>query len=372
VLSRATYLRRRLIAGLGLVAVALGIGLPLAIGDGAEPKAASELGLRELAGQRIVVGFEGHSVPTAVRQMVRAGDVAGVILFSDNYADRAGARRLVRGLQAIPHPAAPRDPLLLMVDQEGGSVRRLSGAPRVSASEIGRRGGAFAREQGRLTARNLRNVGMNVNLAPVLDVGRPGAAIREEGRSFGGTAQTVTETAIPFANTMQKAGVAATAKHFPGLGAAERNTDFAVQRVRLSKRELRTVDELPYERFVAVRGDLVMLSTAIYPAFSPKPASFARRLATRELRVRLGFHGVSISDALGTVAVRAFGGPAEAGVAAARAGTDLLLFTDYGAAAKANRALRRKLRAGRLDRERFERSVQRVLSLRHRLRIEHD
>ena len=76
-------------------------------------------------------------------------------------------------------------------------------------------------------------------------------------------------------------------------------------------------------------GAMVMLSTAIYPAYSPKPAAFARPLATRELRVRLGFRGVSISDALGTVSAGAFGGPAKAGLAAAKAGTDLLLFTDY-------------------------------------------
>ena len=165
---------------------------------------------------------------------------------------------------------------------------------------------------------------------------------------------------------MQKSGVAATAKHFPGLGAARRNTDFAVQRIRLSKRRLRRIDELPYRRFVAGRGAMVMLSTAIYPAFSPKPAAFARPLATRELRVRLGFRGVSISDALDTASAGAFGGPAKAGLAAAKAGTDLLLFTDYQAGARAYRALRRKLRSGDLDRSRFERSVQRVLVLRHR------
>ncbi len=84
-----------------------------------------------------------------------------------------------------------------------------------------------------------------------------------------------------------------------------------------------------------------MLSTAIYPAFSPQPAAFARSIATGELRDRIGFDGVSITDALESVAVRDFGGPAGAGLAAAAAGTDLLLFTDYRAAAIAGRALLR-------------------------------
>ncbi len=166
---------------------------------------------------------------------------------------------------------------------------------------------------------------------------------------------------------MQAGGIAATAKHFPGLGVARINTDLAVQRIRLSKPTLRRVDEAPYRRFVAAGGDLVMLSTAIYPAFSPSPAAFARAIAVGELRERLGFEGVSISDALDTVSVRAFGGPAKAGLAAARAGTDLLLFTDPRAAARAQRALLRQLRSGSLDRTPFEESVDRILRLRHHL-----
>ena len=110
-----------------------------------------------------------------------------------------------------------------------------------------------------------------------------------------------------------------------------------------------------------------MLSTAIYPAFSPRPAAFARPIATGELRRRLGFRGVSVTDALGTVAVRAFGGPAEAGVAAAAAGVDLLLFVSHGEGLRAHRALVRRLRRGAASRPAFEASAGRVLRLRHRL-----
>ena len=232
---------------------------------------------------------------------------------------------------------------------------------------MGERGAGFSRRQGRRTARNLRGVGVNVDLAPVLDVARPGGDIAATERGFGSTARRVAATAVPFAQGLQAGGVAATGKHFPGFGAAPENTDFAVQRIRLSKRELRQVDEAPYRRFIAAGGELVMLSTAIYPAFSSKPAAFARPLATGELRGRLGFEGVSVTDALQTVAVESFGGPRKAALAAARAGTDLLLFTDLSAASQARRALVAKLRAGRLDRAEFEASVERVLTLRARL-----
>lgn len=361
--------RRAALAALcGLAAGAFAFGA--AVGEDSlppEPSAASRLTPAQLAGERLVVGFPGTTVPAAVRAMVREGRVAGVILFAENLPSRAVGRRLVAGLQAIPRPVGLRDPLLVMVDQEGGLVKRLDGAPTVSAEAMGARGAAFSREQGERTAANLRDVGANVDLAPVLDVARAGGDIAETDRGFGSTAAAVTATAIPFAEGLREGGVAATAKHFPGLGSARLNTDFAVQRVGLSKRELRRVDEAPYRAFVAAGGEMVMLSSAIYPAVSPRPAAFARPIATGELRGRLGFAGVSITDALGSVAVRDFGGPARAGVAAARAGTDVLLFTDHREGARAGRALLRALRAGTLRRAAFEASAGRVLRLRHGL-----
>lgn len=361
--------RRRLtlgtLAGLAAGAFALGV----ALGEGRAPQAsvASTLPARQLAGERIVAGLSGTDVSPRLRAAIHDGSLAGVVLFSANFPSRAAGRRLIARLQAIRRPRPLRDPLLIMVDQEGGQVKRVGGAPNASAREMGARGAAYSREQGRLTAGNLRDLGVNVDLAPVLDVARPGGVIAETERGFGATAPRVTATAIPFAQALQRGGVAATAKHFPGLGAAPENTDFAVQRIGLSKARLRAVDEAPYEAFIAGGGDMVMLSTAIYPALSPDPAAFSRTIATGELRNRLGFEGVSITDALETVAVRAYGSPARAGVAAVRAGADLLLFADLAAAEAAAKALVAKLRAGALRRGEFEASAQRVLDLRGEL-----
>lgn len=351
----------------GLAAGAFAFGAALGDGPPPRPELASTLSIPRLAGERIVAGFEGTEPPPALNKAIRAGEVAGVILFDDNLPNRAAGRRLVASLQAIPRPPGLRDPLLVMTDQEGGLVKRIGGAPTVSAEQMGARGAGFSREQGARAAANLRNLGVNVDLAPVLDVARPGGVIAATDRAFGTSASAVAATAVPFAQGLQSGGVAATAKHFPGLGAAVENTDFAVQRIGLSEATLRQVDEAPYRAFAAAGGDLVMLSTAIYPALAPQPAAFARSIATAELRGRLGFEGVSITDALETVAVRDFGGPRRAGLAAARAGTDLLLFTDPGEARQAWSALVARLRAGALDREQFEASAQRVLELRQRL-----
>jgi beta-N-acetylhexosaminidase len=368
-MERARARRGRLALGVltGLAAGAFAFGAAMGDGPASRPEVAATLPIPRLAGERIVTGLSGTGVSAGLETAIREGHVAGVILFADNFPSRAAGRRLVARLQAIRRPPALRDPLLIMADQEGGLVKRLSGAPSVSAGEMGARGPAFSREQGRRTAANLREVGVNVDLAPVLDVPRPGGTIAATERGFGSSAREVSATAVPFAIGLQRGGVAATGKHFPGLGAAPENTDFAVQRIGLSERTLRSVDEAPYRAFAAAGGDLVMLSTAIYPAFSPDPAALARRVATGELRTRLGFEGVSITDALDTVAVRAFGGPAKAGVAAARAGSDLLLFTEPAPAERAWRALVEKLRAGRLDRVEFEAAAQRVLDLRREL-----
>jgi beta-N-acetylhexosaminidase len=368
--QRTRFARRRrlalgAVAGLAIGAFALGAVL----GEGTRPRpsAAVSLSARQLAGERIVLGFSGARPTPGVERMIRAGEVAGAILFSENLPSRAAGRRLVRRLQAIPRPSGLRDPLLVMTDQEGGLVKRIGGAPNASAREMGLRGRAYSRAQGARAAANLRSLGIDVDLAPVLDVARPSGTIAETDRGFGSTAAQVAATAVPFAEGLQEGGMAATGKHFPGLGSARLNTDDAVQRIGLSKQALRSIDEAPYRRFIDAGGDLVMLSTAIYPAFSSQPAAFSRPIATGELRERLGFEGVSITDALDTVAVHAFGNSSRVARAAASAGADLLLYTDPDEATRAHRSLLRALRSGKLSRTSFEEAAGRVLHLRHRL-----
>lgn len=361
--------RKRLAVGTacGLAAGAFVLGA--ALGDGAPPRPplAGTLSLPRLAGERIVSGLPGTAVPPYLARAIRAGEVAGVVLFADNLPSRASGRRLIGRLQAIPRPPGLRDPLLVMTDQEGGLVKRIGGAPVVSAQAMGARGAAFSREQGGRTAANLRDLGVNVDLAPVLDVARPEGTIAAAERGFGTTAEQVAATAVPFASALQGGGVAATGKHFPGFGAARLNTDDAVQRIGLSKRMLRQVDEAPYRPYVAAGGDLVMLSTAIYPAFSDRPAAFSAPIVSGELRRRLGFQGVAITDALDTVAVHAFGNAPKVARAATTAGADLLLYTDPSEAGEAHRALVQALRSGKLSRPSFEESATRVLKLRHGL-----
>jgi beta-N-acetylhexosaminidase len=365
--GKLTFWRRRITALLVVAGIAAALWVALADGTPRRESRADKLSVTELAGQRLVTGFSGGSPPPRVKRMIGQGKLAGVVLFSENLGTVRHARRLIRKLQAIKRPRHLHSPLLIMIDQEGGLVERLPGPPDVSAQKMGRRGKHYSAKQGVKTAEFLKSVGVNVNLAPVLDVGRRGSFIRAEHRSFGAKPGRVIDTAVPFATAMQSHGVAATGKHFPGLGAAKQNTDNAVQKIKLSRSTLRKIDEAPYGPFTEKGGDVVLLSTAVYTHFSNRPAIATKKIATGELRRRIGFKGVSITDALETPSVDHFGGPVPVGVDAVKAGTDLLLYTDDGDAAKASQALQKQLKNGGLKRSKAEQSVNRVLRLRAQL-----
>ena len=204
-------------------------------------------------------------------------------------------------------------PLLLMTDQEGGKIRRLSGAPLLSEKQIGESAdpATAATQAGSGAGRNLRGVGMNVDLAPVLDVYRKAGDFDDQyGRSYSMSPSVVSELGAAFIAAQQQAGVAATAKHFPGLGAASvsQNTDARPVTLNLSLRSLRTIDESPYNAAIAAGVRLIMVSWAVYPALDPGvPAGLSPVIVGGELRQRLGFKGVTISDALNAGAVRPFG-----------------------------------------------------------------
>jgi beta-N-acetylhexosaminidase len=333
------------------------------------PEPAGELGDRQLAGQRIVTGFEGESPPSELSKMIREGRVSGVILFADNFDTEAEAKRLVDSLRGIRRPEGLRKPLLIAVDQEGGLVKRLPGRPAASAASMGAAGSVASFEQGRSTGNYLDGLGINLNLAPVLDLGIPGGEIARTNRAFAKSPRGVIRTGVEFAKGLREGGVASAAKHFPGFGRATLNTDETSQRISAGAKRLRSEDERPFAAYAEEDGDMVMLANAVYPALDErKPAGLSREIASRELRREAGFDGVSITDSLDAAAITAIGSPAKVGELGAKAGTDVLLFTSLDSAAQAQKALARDLRAGRLKRERFEKSVGRILDLRESLR----
>jgi beta-N-acetylhexosaminidase len=336
------------------------------------PESAPALSLHQLAGQRVIYSYQGLQPPDLLLNKVRSGEAAGVIFFAGNISSRTQIRGVIAKLQRAAAQSPVKAPLLMMTDQEGGLVRRLPGAPRLSEKQIGAsphpRSGA--RQAGRGAGLNLKRTALNVNLAPVLDVYRTsGNFIDSFGRSYSSSAAKVASLGREFIAAQQQTGVAATAKHFPGLGAAasSQNTDERPVTLHVPLRSLRAVDELPYRDAIAAGARLVMVSWATYPALdSRRPAGLSSAVVRGELRRRRGFTGVTITDALGAGALRRFGGVSNRAVLTAGAGMDLLLCAaqDVHEGTTAVDALAAALHRGRLGTAAFRAAVRRVSALR--------
>ena len=229
-----------------LAVVAIGTA---ACGEGESSPRASKpaLSVSQLVGQRFVFAFPGRTLPRGLARRIRAGEAAGIVIFSRNFRSRRGLRALIRRAQRLSAASRLDSPLLVMVDQEGGETNHVPGPPELSAESVGRTGDPrLARAEGRSAGRNLRALGINVNLAPVADVARPGSALQREERTYGQEPAAVAALADAFAAGIEDAGVVATLKHFPGFGAAATNTDYGPVRIPLSARTIRGVDEPPF------------------------------------------------------------------------------------------------------------------------------
>ena len=344
------------------------------------PKAAlPPLSATQLAGQRVIYSYTGLTPPANLLRWIREGKVAGVIFFGSNISSQAQLAAAAAELnQANASPKNPMRhyPLLLMTDQEGGIVRRLPGAPDESERQIGEGShpAAAAKAAGRGAGRNLTGAGLNVNLAPVLDVYRtPGDFDDQFGRSYSTNPHKVAYLGADFVKAQQATGVAATAKHFPGLGAAAtaQNTDEEPVTLNVPLATLRGTDEYPYRAAIRAGVKLVMVSWATYPALDPRrPAGLSATIVNGELRQRLGFTGVTITDALEAGALKAFGTTRHRATMAAGAGMDLILCSSLrpGQGYQATIALSKDYRHAGLDQAAFRTAVQRILALRASLR----
>ena len=336
-------------------------------GAAAKPPAAFPVprSAEKLLGQRIMVGFSGTTASPALLRAVRAGQVGSVILFADNIVSRSQTLALTGALQRAA-TAGHNPKLLIATDQEGGEVKRLPDEPpSLSPPQMVATGtSATATQQGLATGSALRDWGINMDLAPVADVPTfPGAFIWRQGRAFSFNASTVTRFATAFALGLQARGVAATAKHFPGLGSAATDTDYAREELHPSSQQLRAAPD-PYGSMIVKGLDAVMVSVAGYPAYdhTGTAAALSRPIIGGVLRGRLKFRGVAITDSLGTTTGH---DERTAGVLAAQAGADILLFTDSAPGELA--ALRSALRTGHIPQADAAASYERILALKHKL-----
>ena len=344
------------------------VGTDSATGPPPAPACASEISSdpARLAGQMLMVRMEATATQD-LRRRARRGELGGVILFPPEGTDPQTLAAEVARLDRIAEDAGFPAPLVA-IDQEGGEVKRLPDAPPdLAPPEIEAAGGApVAAEEGLATGRALAGIGVDIDLAPVLDVPAPGSFISS--RAFSDDPEVVAELGTAFADGLAEAGVAATAKHFPGLGLAPANTDEESAAIEDSQAELKP-GLAPFRAAIESGIPLVMVANAVYPAYDPDiwPAGLSRPVIEGLLRDELGFEGVVITDDLGAGAIVGAGyDEASAALTAVRAGVDLPLFalTD-GSAALA--ALAGEARSDQRLRERMVESCARISALRARL-----
>jgi beta-N-acetylhexosaminidase len=324
-----------------------------------ERQAVDQLTLEQQVGQVVLLSFSGRAVPPYVREALRARRVAGVILFGGNIAGRAQLRELTRVLQS--QGGRP----IVAVDQEGGKVRRLPWAGPAAAQPEQLAAGSV-RADAEAAARVLREAGVTVTFAPVADVPsvRDAALAR---RSFSRDPQLAAAAVRESVSGWRAGGIAATAKHFPGLGGAPANTDDAIVTIAHSRARLDATDLPPFAAAIAAGVPLVMVGHARYPALDRARIASQSRLILQELlRERLGFRGVVVTDSLEARASLATGSIGKVSERALRAGADLLLLTGRGSYAPVYEHLLAVARRSPDLRARVRESAARVLALKAR------
>jgi beta-N-acetylhexosaminidase len=320
--------------------VATGFGVPVAARTASEgspsPPAAKGTGstsvhptIAQLIGQKLVVRMQGLTPSADLLGRIQRGEVGGVILFGSNISTAAALRTLTATLRGAA-AAGGRPALLIAVDQEGGSVKRIPWIPpTLSPPQMGQLAStSIAQAQGSATGAALRDLGIDVDFAPVADVPASNASFMyQEGRTWSFNPSRTAWLANAFAKGLRLRSVVPALKHFPGIGYATKNTDSSVVKIWASRTQL-SPGLAPYRMAIANHVPLIMLSNATYPAYDPvHAAGWSPAIVGTLLRRDLGFTGVTITDSLdGTASARGIS-TRRLAAAAAGAGTDMILTT---------------------------------------------
>lgn len=307
---------------------------------------------------------------TGVRTATQAGDgtkealnqyaVGGLIYFDQNIKDKEQIMKMLSNTSSMSSY-----PIFLAVDEEGGKISRVANSKveveKVDAmGTIGAEGDtAKAREAGGIIGSYLKEIGFNVDFAPVADVAAADDSVLGD-RAFGSDPQLVGKMAANVVGGIEETGVSACLKHFPGLGSTTEDTHDGRVEITKSLEELRASDFVPFQAGIEAGVDFVMVSHATAPALDDNnvPSSLSRKVITDTLRGELGFEGVIITDALDMTAITDYYTTEEAAVMALEAGADMLLMPEDFE--KAYNAVLAAVQEGKITEERINESLERI------------
>ncbi len=330
--------------------------------------------LTHLIGQSLMLQFEGPELTSDVRAALARIRPGGVVLFSSNIQSPEQIVGLCRDLQAEAR-ALGLPPLLIAADQEGGTVSRLPEPFVTVPSPMAQAASGDPRAAERcafISGRQLRDVGITMNFAPVLDVNLQPANPVIRTRAFGDDADTVARFGLAALRGYEAAGVIATAKHFPGHGDTDVDSHHGLPVVAHDRARLRAIELAPFAGAIATGVPAIMTAHIIFPALDEHPATLSRRILTGLLREELGYDGLIVTDAMDMGAIVDRYGREQAAVRAKAAGADVLEMVDtLETQIAAADALRRAVASGELTESCFETTAHRLDTLRSRYRITH-
>ena len=337
----------------------------------------TEMTLREKVGQLFWVRPEAldfslnpekKKLTQTMRQNLEQYPVGGIVVFKGNIQDESQLSSLIADFQS-----ASKIPMIVAVDEEGGSVARLANheafsLPKYkSARDIGATGDPEqARQMGRTIGSYLRAYGFNLDFAPVADVDSNPANPVIGRRAYSTDAQQAAQMVTAAVEGFHDAGMLCTVKHFPGHGDTGQDSHYGTATSYKTWEEMKATEMLPFEAGIAAGVDVVMTAHITTPNATADglPASLSYTMITERLRGELGFQGVIVTDALGMNAIKKYFAPAESAVAALCAGVDVLLMpSDLRAAFD---GVIRAVEDGTLSEERLNESVRRILTLKQK------
>ena len=319
----------------------------------------------EKIGQMVMIGVHGTDIDDDSKAMLRQFHIGGVIYFDRNIKSQMQLKAFSEHLQAYAQgeEAHQKVPLFIGIDEEGGIVSRGKGVIPVPESEqaIGASGKPeLAQASAVKTAQALKEVGINLNMAPVADVGS------KDTRSFASDANTVTLFTGKAADGYEQEGMMYALKHFPGIGKGKVDSHKEVSRVDASKGIMEKEDLVPFAEMIKTRRPenyMILVSHLIYPCYDPDySASQSSAVMTNLLRGKLGYKGIIITDDLEMGAVANHVSMRRIGVNAVKAGADIVLVChEYPHEEDVYMGLKDAVDSGEITEDRLNESVRRIV-----------
>ncbi|GCE19270.1 glycoside hydrolase family 3 protein [Dictyobacter kobayashii] len=333
------------------------------------------LSLEEQIGQLFVVGFPGPTVTPEIIELIQRYHVGGIVLFKRNLQNIQQIQELTQSLQRIARAAGQRYPLLISIDQENGMVRRFGDSTTVFPGNMtlgAINSTALTREVAQATGRELKALGINMNLAPVADVNNNPANPVIGIRSFGEDPQQVAQHIAAMVQGYRDTGVITSLKHFPGHGDTAVDSHLALPSLPYTLERLESLELLPFYEGIKAGADSIMIGHLYLPALMPAnemlPATVSPAIVRELLRHKLDYKGLIITDCMEMNAVAETIGVERGALMALQAGNDLILISHQYTRQKGGiEATRQALETGELAVQDIQEACERVLKLKQQL-----